>query len=452
WVTEGTTWSNGLTTTLNGGDVNETVGMPATASGAISVGGYVTKWLWPTYSEQIYGWVGTDRTSNICDFSSIGPTRDGRQKPDVAAPGMGIASSLSLSSDTTGQAGAIYPGQKDIVFAGTSFATPHVVGTAALILGAFPSATADQIKSLITSSARTDAFTGSVPNVTWGYGKLDAAGAMAKQFSSSAVVTRTLHAYDGSNANLLLSLTGSAKFAVRITPTVSGQLTGILLNLTTAVNNPVTGTGSIICEVYSNNGGLPGTKLGSSVMFPLQRLLPAPAPNYIQMVGAGVNVTQGNDVHLVVSIANPSETVLIRSENVTTGTRSSSFNGSVWSAVATNHRIEAIVTSVTGLSAVNPAPTGVPITYGLQQNYPNPFNPSTEIDYSIAQHGMVSLKVFDILGREVATLVNQQQNAGSYRITWTGRNMLNQPVTSGVYFYRLESGSFTKTNKMILLK
>lgn len=452
WITDNTTWSNGLTTTLNGGDVNETVEIPGTAEGAVTVGGYVTKWIWPTYFNAIYGYNGTDRTSNICDFSSLGPTRDGRQKPDIAAPAMGIASSLSSFSDTSGGAGGIYPGQKDIIFQGTSMAVPHIVGAASLILSAFPSTTSAEIKTLLTTGARADAFTGGVPNQTWGYGKLDAVNAMAKKFSSTAVVTRTLHAYDGTATNLLDTLTGSAKFAVRITPTVSGQLTGILLNLTTAPNIPITGTGSIICEVYSNNGGLPGTKLGSSVQFPLQRLLPAPAPNYIQMVGAGVKVSVGTDVHVVVSIANPSEILHIRTENVTTGTRSSTFNGSTWAAVTTNHRIQAIVTTASGLNSVSAVQAGVPITYGLAQNYPNPFNPSTQINYSIGIRGRVSLKIFDILGREVATLVNGQQDAGSYQITWAGRNGQNQPVTSGVYFYRLESGGFAKTNKMVLLK
>jgi hypothetical protein len=64
----------------------------------------------------------------------------------------------------------------------------------------------------------------------------------------------------------------------------------------------------------------------------------------------------------------------------------------------------------------------------------------------------VTLEVFDILGREIATLVNEPQGAGSYQIVWNGRNSLNLPVTSGVYFYRLRSGGFSKTNAMVLLK
>ena len=94
----------------------------------------------------------------------------------------------------------------------------------------------------------------------------------------------------------------------------------------------------------------------------------------------------------------------------------------------------------------------MPEEYALDQNYPNPFNPTTRISYTIAERGLVSIDVFDILGRHVSTLLNEVQPAGSYEITWNGRNNENLPVTSGVYFYRLRSGSFAKTNKMVLLK
>ena len=439
------------TVALNGGDVNETVSMPATASGAITAAAYVTKWTWPVYSNLQYLYTGTDRTSNIAQFSAIGPTRDGRQKPDLAAPGQGIASALSSFEDTTGLASIIYPGQKHILEQGTSQATPHITGASAIILGAFPTATAASIKSLFTGGAVADAFTGSVPNVTWGYGKLDALQSMAKKLSSSAVVTRSQYGYDGTAANTIVTLTGTTKFAVRISPTVTGKFTGITLNVTTPNNFPIKGTGNIICEAYTNASGLPGTKLGQSVTFPLTRLN-AGTPNYIQMLGSGVSVTSGVDFHVVLSMANPSDSLLFRSESVTNGTRSSTYNGSSWGAAVTNHRIHAIVTTASGLNSIGPLTEGVPIAFELGQNYPNPFNPSTRISYTIGERGLVTLEVFDLLGRQVATLVSETQAAGSYQIVWDGRNSRSLPVTSGVYFYRLRSGGFSKTNRMVLLK
>ncbi len=93
--------------------------------------------------------------------------------------------------------------------------------------------------------------------------------------------------------------------------------------------------------------------------------------------------------------------------------------------------------------------SSLPHTYELKQNYPNPFNPSTQIKYSIEKAGIVSLKVYDLLGREVANLVNTYQQIGSYAVTF---NSVNRAFSSGVYFYRLESGSFVATHKMVLLK
>jgi hypothetical protein len=89
----------------------------------------------------------------------------------------------------------------------------------------------------------------------------------------------------------------------------------------------------------------------------------------------------------------------------------------------------------------------VPTGYALSQNYPNPFNPSTTIDFSLPASGFVSLKVFDLLGREVATLVNEEKAAGSYRATFEASSL-----PSGTYFYTLKSGSFSEVKKMTLLK
>jgi hypothetical protein len=90
---------------------------------------------------------------------------------------------------------------------------------------------------------------------------------------------------------------------------------------------------------------------------------------------------------------------------------------------------------------------GIISEFSLNQNYPNPFNPKTIIRYNLPVRGFVTLKVFDVLGREVATLVNEWKDAGRYSVEWNGEN---QP--SGVYIYRLQSGSFYETKKMILLR
>jgi Secretion system C-terminal sorting domain/Photosynthesis system II assembly factor YCF48 len=85
--------------------------------------------------------------------------------------------------------------------------------------------------------------------------------------------------------------------------------------------------------------------------------------------------------------------------------------------------------------------------YKLEQNYPNPFNPSTKINYSLSQFGLVTLKVYDLLGKEVSTLVNEEKNAGNYEVNFNGIGL-----PSGIYFYKLTAGNFTETKKLVLIK
>ncbi len=101
---------------------------------------------------------------------------------------------------------------------------------------------------------------------------------------------------------------------------------------------------------------------------------------------------------------------------------------------------------------ITTAPSTLPGNYQLDQNYPNPFNPSTMIRYSLPQAGIVKLVVYDILGREVRTLVNGAMSAGQQETEWDGKNSNGKTVGSGIYFYRLTAGRFTATRKMTLVK
>jgi hypothetical protein len=85
--------------------------------------------------------------------------------------------------------------------------------------------------------------------------------------------------------------------------------------------------------------------------------------------------------------------------------------------------------------------------YRLEQNYPNPFNPLTKIKYSVPQISNVIIKVFDILGNKIETLVNEEKSAGTYKITWYAEGL-----PSGIYFYKIQTGTFAETKKMVLMK
>jgi hypothetical protein len=93
-----------------------------------------------------------------------------------------------------------------------------------------------------------------------------------------------------------------------------------------------------------------------------------------------------------------------------------------------------------------------PGSFFLKQNYPNPFNAGTTIEYSIANPTKTKIKIYDVLGREVITLVDGFQKQGVHRILWDGRDSMNQLVASGVYLFRIEAGNFFNTKKLIYLK
>ncbi|MDE3056772.1 MAG: T9SS type A sorting domain-containing protein, partial [Bacteroidota bacterium] len=108
--------------------------------------------------------------------------------------------------------------------------------------------------------------------------------------------------------------------------------------------------------------------------------------------------------------------------------------------------------SISSVTSVGTKDDNIPSTYELSQNYPNPFNPSTTIEYKLPQRAFVEMKIYDITGREVATLVSAMQEPGTYRVVWNATNGYGVKVASGVYFYRITAGNFTQLKKMLLLK
>ena len=100
-----------------------------------------------------------------------------------------------------------------------------------------------------------------------------------------------------------------------------------------------------------------------------------------------------------------------------------------------------------GVSGVKQIPNTHPVVFALSQNYPNPFNPTTTIRFSIAERQFTALKIFDVLGKEVCMLVNEEKPAGEYQVSFNAGNL-----ASGIYFYTLHSGNFTETKKLILVK
>ncbi len=165
------------------GSNKELIGIPGTADKVITVAAHSTKTSWVDYS-------GATRTvsgaalNDLAYFSSPGPTRDdpghivGRQKPDISASGFGVVAARSADASWSTSSMNRNKDGVHLMIWGTSMSAPHIVGAAALMLEKNPTLTAQEIKSLLTANAHADAYTGSVPNLRWGYGKLDIAAVM----------------------------------------------------------------------------------------------------------------------------------------------------------------------------------------------------------------------------------------------------------------------------------
>ena len=95
---------------------------------------------------------------------------------------------------------------------------------------------------------------------------------------------------------------------------------------------------------------------------------------------------------------------------------------------------------------------GVPTTFGISQNYPNPFNPTTSFDYAVSNQTFVGIKVYNLLGQEVRTLVSEEKGVGVYKAVWDGKDNVGTEVPSGMYLYKMIAGSFSETKKMMFLK
>ncbi len=114
--------------------------------------------------------------------------------------------------------------------------------------------------------------------------------------------------------------------------------------------------------------------------------------------------------------------------------------------------LESAIANFTPSTSVEIIDNGIPTSFELRQNYPNPFNPSTNISFALPSAEFVRIQIFDVLGSLVTTLLNRDLTAGNYKIAWNGVDQNGASVTTGVYLYKLETGSFTETKKMLLMK
>jgi hypothetical protein len=287
--------------------------------------------------------------------------------------------------------------------------------------------------------------------------------------SGTGGITQTTLSYAGSAKYSIVLPSSNQKLAVRFSPTVSGQLYSVSVALNGGVT-AIQGSGKLRVSAYPNIsgsiGGIPGTLIiGTSVDVLFSQLING-TWNEINMQGANVPITAGTDFHIVVEVAGTIGDTLqfllddgaIQRINNPTSSYRTGVNGIGWynradpnyaSGRTPSYENLLLTASIAVPTAVNEAAirTNVPQQYGLAQNYPNPFNPSTTIKFQMPSKGFVKLKIYDMIGREIATLVDGFQEAGTHDVKFDASNL-----PSGIYFYRITTGTYGATKKLVLIK
>lgn len=216
-------------------DPTEEINSPASAYSAIAVGSVNTRFCWPTdaapFGTQCLGG-GFGVLGGLSPFSCRGPTRDGRLKPDLAAPGLAIVSTLSGSLDPELRdlaASFVAPDDAHWALAGTSMAAPHVTGAVALLLERFPGIRLSDIVRRLQWSCVADAFTGSVYNVGWGFGKLHVGRLLSPGLGEIVLDSASVTALDFGVRVTWSARAGSGETGYRLTrsATPGGEATGV---------------------------------------------------------------------------------------------------------------------------------------------------------------------------------------------------------------------------------
>jgi hypothetical protein len=282
--------------------------------------------------------------------------------------------------------------------------------------------------------------------------------------SGTGGITQTTLSYASNAYYYILLPSSNQKLATRFTPSVSGQLYSVSVELNGGTG-AIKGSGNLRVSACQNTsgsiGGIPGTLIGTSVDVPFSKLVSG-AWNEINMQGANVPIDTGVDFHIVVEVAGTlGDTLQFLLDNGTPPTnRTSSYrNGALglgwYNRADPNypHTPSYENLLLTASIAVPKdtieivTPTSIPLQYALDQNYPNPFNPSTTIKFQMPLKGFVTLRIYDIIGRKVATLVNGFKEAGPHDVKFDASNL-----PSGVYFYRITAGTYAETKKLVLIK
>jgi subtilisin family serine protease len=417
-----------------------------------------------------YGW-----PYPIAYFSSRGPSDcDGTTiKPEVVAPGYSVYSCYNNGGYTR--------------MSGTSMAGPHVAGVVALMRQANPNADVQNIKQVLMNTARDEGTAGE--DNTYGWGCIDAYEAVLAIMVTDTIPPEvTVTAPNGGEvwtAGQTYTIAWNATDNVGVTQTSlsyshdGGANYTLIENLSgnpgsydwTVPNTPST---TCLVKVEAYDGA---SNMGSDVSDGYFTIEEAPGP-YVWVYSIDMSLlTKGKTTNAAAEVLvldqnnNPvfraevhghwegltSDSDIFTTKKKGTGSCESDKikdPSGCWyfyvdDVISSGYTFRSDLGETSDAICTGGAKStaSLPIEFSLSRNHPNPFNPETEISYSIPTDCPVRLEIFNLLGQQVATLVDEYQSTGTYTVPWNAAE-----VPSGVYFYRIVAGQFTATNKMILMK
>lgn len=227
--------------------------------------------------------------------------------------------------------------------------------------------------------------------------------------------------------------------ANRMTPTLSNAT---LTQMEIYITGVEAGTATYKPIVLANNGGTPGSDLAT-----LNFKTAASYPGWDATNLSSYGITVNSD--FFVGLKYDGTNKPIYGYDPPDNGRAWDFDGSNWSTYAQTYFMRATIQTTTSVAEIS---NEIPNAFELSFNYPNPFNPSTSFRYALPEGRNVKVIVYDINGSKVTELVNNYQGAGTYEVTWNGKNDLGDQVASGTYIYQVKAGDFVQTKKMLMLK
>lgn len=448
---------------LSGVSNSHLVGSPASAPGVLSTGAYLTRRSWTIIGPagRQYQNITDADLGKVTSFSSPGPLRNGDIAPTLVAPGMGIAAARSFQApnnpDLTLQDG------RHVINQGTSQASPHLAGAAALLLERCPHLAPADLFRRFTESAHRDANTGSEPNNVYGYGKLDVRAALALD---SPTLACAINGVSVTDPGALLTYTDDTVDARNrrwsVTSSPAGIATIVGGDDDQTVQIRFTGDGTCVLSLSVSDADDPD---GCRTVCQMNVMI-GTSSSYFSVLEA---LPEAGKVRLHWELRDDSPEVL--GFHLSRGPASNGPFERITDSLLESEdgRFEYVDADVIPgqeywyiLEAMTPESTleqfgplfAVPlgVQLNLAQNGPNPFPSTTRIRYSLPVAAEVSLRIYDLGGRLVQTLLDGPAGPGDGEATWDGTDSHGQPAPDGIYFYRLTAGSENRTRKMMLLR